>query len=181
MTRVALVFALSVPLLVPACASPPAPASVPRPEPAVTAVTGVVADASAPADVAVEAGLDGAMDSQVPPRISPARSPTIREGGASMNGRLPPEVVQRVVREHLPAIRECYERGLEKNEHLAGRVGVLFTIDGRGNVSFAADAGSDLPDADAVTCIVGVFRSLQFPAPAGGTVSVSYPLVFTVE
>ena len=106
-------------------------------------------------------------------------APQMREGGTSVNGRLPPEVIQRIVRQHFGQFRLCFEAGLRSNPSLQGRVGVRFAIDRTGAVSFAADGGSDIPDQGVVQCVVNGFRTLSFPAPEGGTVSVSYPIVFS--
>jgi hypothetical protein len=35
-----------------------------------------------------------------------------------------------------------------------------------------------LPDDEAVTCVVEAFRSLHFPPPDGGLVTVVYPITF---
>ena len=92
---------------------------------------------------------------------------------------LPPEVVQRVVRQNFGRFRLCYESGLAKNEKLGGRVTVKFTIDATGAVSHAIDGGSDLPNKDVVACVVRGFGNLTFPHPdGGGTVAVAYPIIF---
>jgi hypothetical protein len=43
----------------------------------------------------------------------------------------------------------------------------------------AADAGSDLRDESVVACIVRNFPTLSFPVPAGGIVTVVYPLMLS--
>jgi outer membrane biosynthesis protein TonB len=93
-------------------------------------------------------------------------------------GRLPPEVIQRIVRQHMTDYRRCYENALQKNDKLEGRVVVRFQIDTRGTVSKAEDGGSTMPDAAVVTCVLAGFRKLVFPAPEGGPVTVVYPLAF---
>jgi hypothetical protein len=103
----------------------------------------------------------------------------MREKGATVNGRLPPEVVQRVVRQSFGRFRLCYENGLATNPQLAGDVAVRFDIDGSGAVAVAADKGSSLPDPNVVTCVVQAFAGLSFPAPAAGTVTVRYAIAFT--
>jgi hypothetical protein len=110
---------------------------------------------------------------------STATGASVTVGGASINGRLPPDVIQRIVRQHLNQVRACFTGALLKTPTLAGRVNVIFTIGRNGAVVFAADAGSsDLADTDAINCIVGAFRTIVFPPPEGGTVTVTYPLVF---
>jgi hypothetical protein len=103
----------------------------------------------------------------------------VREGGTSVNGRLPLAIIQKIVHQHFGQIRLCYVNGLRKDPTLAGRVGVRFLIDRGGAVSFVADGGSDLPDPAVISCVLSGFRTLSFPAPAQGTVSVSFQLVFS--
>jgi len=106
-------------------------------------------------------------------------SPQIRPGATTVSGRLPAEVVQRIVRQNFGRFRMCYEDGLRNNPNLQGRVTVRFVIGSDGSVGRAANAGSDLPDAAVVQCVVGAFRGLSFPQPEGGSVSVVYPLLLS--
>jgi len=106
------------------------------------------------------------------------KAPSIREGATSVNGRLPPEVIQRIVRQNFGRFRLCYENGLRNNPNLQGRVAVKFVIDRSGAVASAANGGSDLPDGAVVQCIVRAFGNLSFPQPEGGVVTVVYPVVF---
>jgi hypothetical protein len=46
----------------------------------------------------------------------------------------------------------------------------------KARVASTENAGSTLADADLNTCIVGVFRTMSFPPPHGGIVTVVYPL-----
>jgi hypothetical protein len=103
----------------------------------------------------------------------------IRLGATSVNGRLPPEVIQRVVRQNHGRFRACYADGLNRDPTLEGRVSVRFVIGQDGTVSNAANSGSDLPDPKVVACVVRVFEMTTFPAPEGGIVTVSYPLMFS--
>jgi hypothetical protein len=95
-----------------------------------------------------------------------------------VNGRLPPEVISRIVRANMGRFRTCYENGLRTNPNLQGKVTTKFVIDRSGAVSSAADGGSDLPDRQVVQCVVRGFGNLSFPQPEGGVVTVSYPIVF---
>jgi hypothetical protein len=106
------------------------------------------------------------------------RSPSIRQGATQVNGRLPPEVIQRIVRQNFGRFRLCYENGLRTNPNLQGRVAVKFVIDRAGSVSTASDGGSDLPDQGVVSCVVRGFGNLSFPQPEGGIVTVVYPIIF---
>lgn len=105
-------------------------------------------------------------------------APTVRMGATQVTGRLPPEVVQRIVRQNFGRFRLCYENGLKNNPNLEGRVSVRFVIDRQGNVVNPTNAGSDLPDAGVVSCVVATYTGLSFPQPEGGTVTVVYPILF---
>ena len=105
---------------------------------------------------------------------------SMRMGETKASGHLPPEVIQRVVRQNFGRFRLCYENGLRGNPNLAGRVGVRFVIGRDGGVMSSANGGSDLPDAGVVSCVVSAFRGLQFPqSEEGGAVTVTYPIMFS--
>ncbi len=106
------------------------------------------------------------------------KSPKLREGATQVNGRLPPEVIQRIVRQNFGRFRLCYENGMRNNPNLQGRVSVKFLIDRTGAVAFTGDGGSDLPDQSVVQCVVRGFGNLSFPQPEGGQVTVVYPIMF---
>ncbi len=110
-----------------------------------------------------------------------ARAPMLRMGHTMVSGRLPPEVVQRIVRMQMGRFRACYERGLVKNPDLAGRVTARFVIGRTGQVISTADGGSDLPDPEVVACVVRNFAALEFPQPEGGIITVTYPIVFASD
>jgi hypothetical protein len=97
----------------------------------------------------------------------------------TVTGRLPPETVQRIVRQSFGRFRLCYEEGLRTNPGLEGRVVVKFVIDRAGGVSVAQDGGSDLREESVVSCVVRSFQALSFPQPEGGVVVVRYPLVLS--
>jgi hypothetical protein len=105
--------------------------------------------------------------------------PSLRQGATQVNGRLPPEVIQRIVRQNFGRFRLCYENGLKTDPKLAGRVTVKFQIDASGAVASVADGGSDLPSPATIDCVVRAFSSLSFPQPEGGVVNVLYPIVFS--
>ncbi len=104
-------------------------------------------------------------------------TPTLRQGPMQVNGRLPPEIVQRVVRQSFGRFRLCYENGLKNNPKLQGRINTKLVIDGKGAVSAVQDGGSDLPDQATIACVQKAFRALSFPQPEGGVVTVVYALI----
>jgi hypothetical protein len=108
-----------------------------------------------------------------------SRVARVRMGSVSVSGRLPPEVIQRIVRQNFGRFRLCYEKGLEADPKLAGRVAVRFVIGRDGAVSNVADAGSDMNSPSVVSCVTRAFQGLSFPEPEGGIVSVTYPIIFS--
>lgn len=108
-----------------------------------------------------------------------ARAPKVRMGATTVNGRLPPEVIQRIVRQNYGRFRLCYENGLRNNPNLQGRVSVRFIIGRDGSVSNVGNAGSDLPDPAVVQCVTRAYYGLSFPQPEGGIVTVVYPIMFS--
>ncbi|MGH7286254.1 MAG: AgmX/PglI C-terminal domain-containing protein, partial [Polyangiaceae bacterium] len=118
---------------------------------------------------------------RLPGTYVPKAGPTVRTLAIDVNGHIPPEVIQRIVRQNAGRYRACYEAGLRTNPSLSGRVAVMFVIGRDGAVSLSADAGaqSDMPDMSVRNCVVKSFYNLSFPQPQGGTVRVTYPLMFT--
>jgi hypothetical protein len=103
----------------------------------------------------------------------------MRAGTITLNGRLPSEVIQRIVRQNYGRFRFCYEGGLRKNPSLEGRVAVRFVIGRDGAVSNVTNGDSDLPDASVVSCVIRTYYDLSFPKPEDGIVTVVYPIAFS--
>jgi hypothetical protein len=104
-------------------------------------------------------------------------APKVRMGATTVSGRLPPEVIQRIVRQNYGRFRMCYEQGLGRNPNLQGRVSARFVIGRDGSVSNVGNGGSDLPDSGVVSCVLSAFYGLSFPQPEGGIVTVVYPIM----
>jgi hypothetical protein len=105
--------------------------------------------------------------------------PSMRTGETTVNGKIPREVIQRIVRQNYGRFRLCYENGLRTNPSLQGRVAVRFVIGRDGAVSNVGNGDSDLPDASVVKCVIQAYYGLSFPEPEGGIVTVSYPIMFS--
>jgi len=111
--------------------------------------------------------------------VHPVKAPSMRSASSTVSGHLPPEVVQRIVRQNYGRFRQCYENGLRTNPNLTGRVTARFVISREGSVSNVQNGGSDLPDSGVVSCVVSAFYGLSFPTPEAGIVTVSYPIMFS--
>ena len=107
------------------------------------------------------------------------RPPQLQQVRVNVTGRLPPEIVQRIVRQNFGRFRLCYENGLRQNPVLEGRVSVRLVIDHSGSVASTQDSGSTLIDKSVVACVIRGFGNLSFPQPEGGQVTVVYDLRFT--
>jgi hypothetical protein len=106
-------------------------------------------------------------------------TPVMRVANTVVSGHIPPEVIQRIVRQNFGRFRLCYENGLRNSPNLAGRVSVRFVIGRDGSVSNAGNGGSDLPDPGVVSCVTRAFYGLSFPQPEDGIVTVTYPIMFS--
>ena len=100
-------------------------------------------------------------------------------GRAEIEGSLDAAIIDQVVRKNLAGLKYCYERELNRNPKLRGKVVVQFTIGLSGTVTEAFVESSTLGNASAEDCILRRIRRWRFPRPAGGSVLVAYPFVFT--
>jgi hypothetical protein len=96
-----------------------------------------------------------------------------------IRSRLPPAVIQRIVREKYPLFRACYEDGLRRDPHLKGRISIRFVIEGDGTVSHVSNESSEIGDAEFLRCMNDRCKDLCFPQVEGGIVTVVYPLMFS--
>jgi hypothetical protein len=119
-----------------------------------------------------------------PPRDDPKQCKVRLNGGVSRpdfpgdHGRMDPAQLRKVVKKKFSAMRACYDRDLEWDPKLQGRVEVFFEVAQDGTVPYVEVAESTLPRCDVVECVRDVFRSLKFPRPQGGIITVQYPLAF---
>jgi TonB family protein len=104
----------------------------------------------------------------------------VRAGAQTVSGRLPTDVVQRVVRQRFGRFRMCYEQALARDKTLRGRLSVRFVVGRDGSVSNVSIADSELGNP-LQSCVASAFAGATFPAPEGGIVTVVYPLIFETE
>jgi len=98
-------------------------------------------------------------------------------------GALDKSLIDKVIKRNMSQIRYCYQRELNRNPSLSGKVVVKFVISGDGSVSQAKTHSSTLKGGDAVnSCINSRFMRFQFPEPkGGGIVIVKYPFIFAPQ
>lgn len=100
-------------------------------------------------------------------------------GRTTVVGGLSRDVINRVIQKHYNEIKYCYEKELNRNPDLYGKVTVLFLIDGGGRVGEALVQQTTMGSEPVESCMINHVRRWSFPAPrGGGTVQVTYPYVF---
>jgi len=123
-------------------------------------------------------GSSGRVGGLASKRVRGAVRP--RVGAAMVTGSIDRSVIQKVIRRHLKRIKLCYENGLKRNPKLHGRVEVRLTIGADGKVTKAEIAKSTLNDKQVEQNILKVMKRIRFPRPpGGGSVTVSYPFIFS--
>lgn len=115
--------------------------------------------------------------------LNPAKKKNFLPGDSPrqvLGDGLPRDVIMSVIRRHQSEIKFCYERELQQNPKLAGKIAVSFTIDGSGNISDAQIAESGVDNANVEGCMLERIRRWKFPEPqGGGVVVVTFPWVFS--
>lgn len=95
-------------------------------------------------------------------------------------GSMDPDVIRRILLDHLPQFRYCYQKELERTgNELSGLIKLDFAIGASGHVTAAGVEGNSNLPTDVKKCVVGVLRGIAFPEPlGGGTVEVKQPMNF---
>lgn len=98
----------------------------------------------------------------------------------SFSGSIDREAIRRVVRQNLRAIQTCYERELNRNPDLFGKVVIKWTIGEQGRVMRASVGSNEMAKAPRVAeCVRDIIRSARFPEPpTNEEVEVAYPFFF---
>ncbi len=110
--------------------------------------------------------------------LGPKARGQLRPAGrdAVLLGALDRAQVDAVIKRHASQIRHCYQRALNQDPDLGGKLSVRFVIGGDGQVEAARVAGSSVGSDAVGQCIVDRFHRFRFPAPkGGGKVIVTYP------
>jgi hypothetical protein len=95
-------------------------------------------------------------------------------------GALDRSLIDEVIKRHMNQIRYCYQRELTKNNSLAGKIVIKFSIAKDGTVSSAQTKSTSMNNGAVEGCIEKRFLTMQFPQPkGGGIVIVSYPFLFS--
>ena len=99
--------------------------------------------------------------------------------GSKAQGELPKKVIKRYIATKMGAIKACYQKGLQANPGLQGKVKVMFLIQPNGKVAGAKIADSGLNSPAVESCILRNIKIWRFPrAKGGGSTKVIYPFNF---
>lgn len=105
--------------------------------------------------------------------VAPLDSDSFVEGGLTR------DQVKEVIDRNMGQIRYCYEKHLQTETSLKGRVAVNFVIGASGRVSTAHIQHSSVDSSKLEGCLVSRLKGFQFPKPVGGVnVQVQYPFSF---
>jgi tetratricopeptide (TPR) repeat protein len=118
-----------------------------------------------------------------PPKKKAAEVPTIKEVSKKIvvaqtetRGSLDREIIRRVLRRASPQIKFCYEKELQKDHSLTGKLQTHFKISPSGEVIFSTAKGFSVNVSE---CVAKAIEGLRFPMVVGGeVVEVFYPYIF---
>jgi len=95
-------------------------------------------------------------------------------------GSMDPDVIRRILQDHIPQFRNCYQQELDRSKAaFDGIVPLNFIIGSSGHVTRAGVVGQSNMPANVKKCVINVLRGIRFPEPlGGGVVEVSQPMNF---
>jgi outer membrane biosynthesis protein TonB len=99
-------------------------------------------------------------------------------GSPTAEGGLTREQVTRVVRAHAAAVKYCYEKELQRQPSLSGKIEVYWVIRPNGSVDRAKIASSTVGSREVEGCIERQVRNWQFPRSDADTIVQSFPFFF---
>ena len=99
-------------------------------------------------------------------------------GSGTQQGFCSTSNIRRVVGRRAGAIRACYEKALQFNDKLQGKVVVRWTINAEGRVSGATLQSTTMSSGSVTSCILRRIRFMRFEKPKGGICIIRWPFVF---
>ena len=93
-----------------------------------------------------------------------------------------PDEIRRILRDHIPQFRYCYQSELDANknpENIQGRMNFKFSVGGAGKVLRSEIISEEISSDKVRDCIKNVLHGIKFPSPGDGrTYDVAQPLNF---
>lgn len=113
-------------------------------------------------------------------KVAETKVPPFKTEAADASGGLTPEQVRAVVERNRSAVQWCFEKELQKNPKLNGKVVVFWQIEPPGSVSSSRIKSSTIGSADVEDCLSRQVRKWQFPSASNGQITkVFFPFVFS--
>ena len=111
------------------------------------------------------------------------RRRTSRNQGVQFDppGRLDAAQVDGVVQNGMRLYAHCLRAAVEEESSVGGRLALSWLVDEDGRPREVTDAGSDIDNEAVVDCAAECFYALEFPPPSGGSVKVTYALLFNED
>jgi hypothetical protein len=99
-------------------------------------------------------------------------------GTAQAEGGLTRDQINRVVRAHAAAIRYCYEKELQRQPSLSGKIELYWVIRANGTVDRTRVAATTMASRAVEGCMERQVKNWQFPRSDSETIVQSYPFFF---
>lgn len=97
-------------------------------------------------------------------------------------GSLDPSIISKILRDHIPQFRYCYQNALDKNGNQGSFEGVMnfnFLINREGRVENVNLTSKDELPGAVKSCVTNIVLGLRFPQPrGGGVVQINQPINF---
>lgn len=116
--------------------------------------------------------------------IGDKKNATVIPGGAeeSFEGTIDRDAIRRVVQENMRQIKACYERALNKDPALHGKVVMSWVLNDKGRVTAASVSSTTMNSSEVEQCMISRLRTWQFPAtPKGQEADITYPFAFAAQ
>ena len=97
-----------------------------------------------------------------------------------IQGEMDPSIIDRLIRNNLGYIKWCYEKQLNVNPDLEGKIVIDFIIGMDGLVKSSRVRNTTMHNQLVESCIARRIRTIRFPSPGAGIVQVFYPFLFRV-
>jgi TonB family protein len=100
----------------------------------------------------------------------------------AFTGMIDREAIRRVIQSRLREMKACYEKGLNRDPSLGGKIVLEWTIGKQGRVTEASVKNSTMGNAEVEQCALSRLRTWRFPEPpVGREAEVTYPFVFAAQ
>jgi TonB family protein len=107
--------------------------------------------------------------------------PEAIEGAASASAKRDNDAINTVVASHKASIRMTYEKFLQRDPSLAGKVTVRFTITAGGQVTKVEILENTTGNTELEQEIIRKVRMWEFEPVPEGDVTVTYPFLFSLS